>query len=175
MGYTQRQEVDVDQALLDVARGLRCYCSVLSSEVAGSNPFKMSQDFKIPKLRASFMVKNGDQKVALISGIAGQDGSFLAELLVNKGYSVHGLIKQGKIEKKGYLWRLSEVVEDVKLHQADLNSEQAMEYLFEEIKPDEVYHLASDVSPYVNFDTEISSFNLNFIAAQTRRAIKNKT
>lgn len=119
------------------------------------------------------MVKNGDQKVALISGIAGQDGSFLAELLVNKGYSVHGLIKQGKIEKKGYLWRLSEVVEDVKLHQADLNSEQAVEYLFEAIKPDEVYHLASDVSPYVNFDTEISSFNLNFYSCTNLlRAIK---
>ena len=62
-------------------------------------------------------------KVALITGISGQDGSYLAELLLAKGYKVHGIIRRVALEDEIHrLWRIRNILNDINLHSASLES-----------------------------------------------------
>ena len=62
-------------------------------------------------------------KVALITGITGQDGSYLAELLLTKGYKVHGIVRRVALEDETHrLWRIRKILNDVTLHSASLES-----------------------------------------------------
>ena len=82
-------------------------------------------------------------KVALITGITGQDGSYLAELLLNKGYEVHGIVRRVALEDEIHrLWRIRNILKDVKLHAASLESYPSLFNTLQKTKPDEVYHLA---------------------------------
>lgn len=95
-------------------------------------------------------------KKALITGITGQDGSYLAELLLEKGYEVHGLIRRASTFNTG---RIDHIYQDphvhgVKLflHFGDLSDGSNISRLIEKIKPDEIYHLGAQSHVRVSFD-----------------------
>ena len=102
------------------------------------------------------------KKVALITGITGQDGSYLAELLLKKGYKVHGIVRRAALEFEEHrLWRLRKIKNDLNLHAASLESYASLFKVVEKINPDEVYHLASRSYVTNSFDDEFSTFNTN--------------
>ena len=79
---------------------------------------------------------------ALITGITGQDGSYLAELLLEKGYEVHGIIRRVAIEDPEHrLWRILHIKDRLHLHAASLESLPSIYRVFQIVKPDECYHL----------------------------------
>lgn len=99
---------------------------------------------------------------ALITGIAGQDGSYMAELLLQKGYEIHGVAKSTKPEN---LWRISQILPKVKLYEFELGtSEEAFAEIFKKINPDEVCHLASQVETRNLFDEESNTLRSNFLS-----------
>jgi len=79
-------------------------------------------------------------KTALITGITGQDGSYLAELLLDKGYKVYGMVRRSSTETFS---RISHIKDKIALRQADLLDELSLIKLMEEVQPDEVYNLAA--------------------------------
>src|SRR6185369_8691705 len=79
-------------------------------------------------------------KRALITGITGQDGSYLAELLLSKGYAVHGMVRRSSSEN---FERIDHLRERIELHHGDLLDQYSVASLLREIKPDEVYNLAA--------------------------------
>ncbi|HAQ62280.1 TPA: GDP-mannose 4,6-dehydratase [Candidatus Delongbacteria bacterium] len=99
-------------------------------------------------------------KVALITGITGQDGSFLAEFLLEKGYDVHGIIRRSSSFNTGRIEHLyiDEVIKDmhskrkVKLHYGDMTDSTNLIKLISEIKPDEIYNLAAMSHVKVSFE-----------------------
>lgn len=88
-------------------------------------------------------------KIALIVGITGQDGSYLAELLLDKGYEVHGIIRRSS---NGNLFRLSNILDKITLHFADLSDSLSLLKVIGEVKPDEIYNLAAQSQVYVSFE-----------------------
>src|SRR5436305_10969432 len=79
-------------------------------------------------------------KKAIITGITGQDGSYLAELLLAKGYEVHGLVRRSSTET---FERINHVVSRLTLHQADLLDQLSIVDVVKEVRPHEVYNLAA--------------------------------
>jgi GDPmannose 4,6-dehydratase len=79
-------------------------------------------------------------KRALITGITGQDGSYLAELLLEKGYEVHGMVRRASTEK---FERISHIKSELVLHQADLLDQRSLVIAIESSRPSEVYNLAA--------------------------------
>lgn len=100
------------------------------------------------------------KNIALISGITGQDGSFLAEFLIDKGYEVHGLIRRSSSFNTGRIEHLylDEWVRDMKkqrlinLHWADLTDSSSLIRIIAEVKPTEIYNLAAQSHVKVSFD-----------------------
>src|SRR5436309_15088385 len=80
------------------------------------------------------------QKTALITGITGQDGSYLAELLLEKGYEVHGMVRRSSTEK---FERIEHLRDRITLHQADLLDQRSLVEALRAARPDEVYNLAA--------------------------------
>ncbi len=80
------------------------------------------------------------QKVALITGITGQDGSYLAELLLERGYEVHGMVRRSSTEKFD---RIVHIKDQLTLHQADLLDQLSIIRMLEDARPDELYNLAA--------------------------------
>ncbi len=94
-------------------------------------------------------------KVALITGITGQDGSYLAELLLDKGYTVHGLIRRSSSFNTGridHLYNSDVMNERLFLHYGDLTDSSNLNRLLEKIHPDEVYNLAAQSHVKVSFE-----------------------
>src|SRR5436305_14870231 len=79
-------------------------------------------------------------KKAIITGITGQDGSYLAELLLAKGYEVHGMVRRASTET---FERINHLAGRVTLHQADLLDQLSIIDVVREVRPDEVYNLAA--------------------------------
>jgi GDPmannose 4,6-dehydratase len=101
-------------------------------------------------------------KRALITGITGQDGSYLAELLVSKGYEVHGIVRRVALEDPAHrLARLDSVRDRIKLHAASVESFPSLFQAVAAIAPDECYHLAAQSFVSYSFDDEFSTFNVN--------------
>ena len=100
------------------------------------------------------------QKVALITGITGQDGSFLAEFLLDKGYEVHGIIRRSSSFNTGRIEHLyfDEWVRDMKrkrlinLHYGDMTDSSSLIRIIQEIQPDEIYNLAAHSHVKVSFE-----------------------
>ena len=80
------------------------------------------------------------QKTALITGVTGQDGSYLAELLLEQGYDVHGMVRRSSTEK---FERIEHIRERITLHQADLLDQRSLTDALRAAKPDEIYNLAA--------------------------------
>jgi len=101
-------------------------------------------------------------KVALITGITGQDGSYLAELLLEKGYEVHGIVRRVALEDETHrLWRIKKIQQDINLHAGSLESYASLFNIIKRIKPDEVYHLAAQSYVGYSFEDEFSTLNIN--------------
>ena len=101
-------------------------------------------------------------KKALITGITGQDGSYLAEQLLAKGYEVHGLVRRVALEDpQNRMWRLRNILEDIHLHSGSLESYPSLFQTFVKVQPDEVYHLASQSFVSYSFEDEFSTLNTN--------------
>jgi GDPmannose 4,6-dehydratase len=90
-------------------------------------------------------------KVALITGISGQDGSYLAEFLLSKKYEVHGTIKRNSIKENSYI-RIETIQDNVNLHYADLTDIASLMSVIQKVKPDEIYNLAAQSDVRVSFD-----------------------
>ena len=95
-------------------------------------------------------------KKALITGISGQDGSYLAELLLEKGYEVHGIIRKISFEDAGHrLSNISHIQDKICLHGASLENQLSLYKVVKDVKPDECYHLAA--MSFVNYGLDESS------------------
>ena len=102
------------------------------------------------------------KKVALITGITGQDGSYLAELLLSKGYEVHGIVRRVALEDETHrLWRIREILKDINLHAGSLESYASLFNIILRIKPSEIYHLAAQSYVGYSFEDEFSTLNIN--------------
>ncbi|MFG2191323.1 GDP-mannose 4,6-dehydratase [Streptomyces sp. NPDC048639] len=99
------------------------------------------------------------QKTALITGITGQDGSYLAELLLSKGYTVHGLLRRSSTfntERLDHIYQgPQEPDRRLVLHHADLSDGVALVNLLRDLKPDEVYNLGAQSHVRVSFDAPL--------------------
>ena len=93
-------------------------------------------------------------KKALITGITGQDGSYLAEFLLSKNYEVHGTIKRNSINENNFE-RIIHIKDNIILHYADLSDLSSLLLVLQKVKPDEVYNLAAQSDVRVSFDQPI--------------------
>ena len=101
-------------------------------------------------------------KRALITGITGQDGSYLSELLLQKGYEVHGIVRRVALEDPTHrLWRLRHLLDRVILHPASLESYASIFSVVEKVRPDECYHLAAQSFVTYSFEDAFSTININ--------------
>ena len=101
-------------------------------------------------------------KKALITGITGQDGSYLAEFLLEKGYEVHGIVRRVALEDPmRRLSRIQNSIDDIQLHAASLESYASIFRVVEAICPNECYHLAAQSFVSYSFDDEFSTINTN--------------
>ena len=95
-------------------------------------------------------------KSALITGITGQDGSYLAELLLSKGYTVHGLIRRASTFNTSRIEHIYSDIHDPNtrlfLHYGDLSDAEQISNIIYNVKPDEVYHLGAQSHVRVSFD-----------------------
>ena len=102
-------------------------------------------------------------KIALITGITGQDGSYLAELLLKKNYIVFGIVRNNfstrDIKKT---WRLKNCLGDIKFLKKSLFDEGEIKKILQNIKPDEIYHLAAQAYDGYSFQNQLHTFNVNF-------------
>ncbi|MDE6641353.1 MAG: GDP-mannose 4,6-dehydratase [Acetatifactor sp.] len=90
-------------------------------------------------------------KKALITGITGQDGSYLAEFLLEKGYEVHGIVRRASVSNTARIDHL--IAENrVRLHEGDLSDSSSIIRIVGEVKPDEIYNLAAQSHVHVSFD-----------------------
>ena len=112
------------------------------------------------KVIFAFRFKKKNMKVALITGINGQDGSYLAELLLEKGYDVHGIIRRSSsfnTERIEHLY-IESLLQDlhkekkIKLHYGDMTDSTNLIRLVQQIRPDEIYNLAAQSHVKVSFD-----------------------
>ena len=102
------------------------------------------------------------KKKALITGITGQDGSYLAEHLLLLGYEVHGIVRRVALEDPTHhLWRLLPIAEQLNFHSGTLESFPALYKILRELQPDECYHLAAQSFVSISFEDEFSTMQTN--------------
>jgi GDPmannose 4,6-dehydratase len=102
------------------------------------------------------------RKRALITGITGQDGSYLAEFLLAKGYEVHGIVRRVALEDPEHrLSRIQHIADRLILHAASLESYASIHQVVEKAAPEECYHLAAQSFVSYSFDDEFSTLNAN--------------
>lgn len=122
-------------------------------------------------------------KSALITGITGQDGSYLAELLLSKGYNVHGLIRRSSSFNTD---RIDHLYQDphqpdvrLKLYYGDLSDSNALRRILDEVKPDEVYNLGAQSHVRVSFDMPVYTADVDAIGTlrllEAVREFQNQT
>ena len=101
-------------------------------------------------------------KKALITGIDGQDGSYLAEFLLKKGYDVHGIVRRVALEDADHqLWRIRHIQKEITLHSGSLESFASLFKIVHKMKPNECYHLAAQSFVGYSFEDEFSTINTN--------------
>ncbi|MFH1071764.1 MAG: GDP-mannose 4,6-dehydratase, partial [Candidatus Glassbacteria bacterium] len=99
---------------------------------------------------------------ALITGITGQDGSYLAELLLEKGYEVHGIVRRVALEDPEHrMYRIRHILDDIELHCGSLESYPSLYRIVQQVQPDECYHLAAQSFVSYSFEDAFSTFNTN--------------
>ena len=88
-------------------------------------------------------------KKALITGITGQDGSYLAEFLLEKGYEVHGIVRRSSLINTH---RIDHIYEKINLHYGDLTDSTNLVKIIQQIKPEEIYNLGAQSHVKVSFE-----------------------
>ena len=101
-------------------------------------------------------------KIALITGITGQDGSFLAEFLLEKGYEVHGIHRRSSLPNTG---RIEHLLDKITLHFGDLTDSASLIRIINLIRPDEIYNLAAQSHVQTSYDVPEYSGNVNALGA----------
>ena len=102
------------------------------------------------------------RKTALITGITGQDGSYLSELLLEKGYDVHGIIRRSSVDYRERIAHL-EGKPHFHLHYADLGDSMSIVQVMNKVRPDEVYNLAAQSQVQVSFDSPEYTANVDAV------------
>lgn len=112
---------------------------------------------------------------ALITGITGQDGSYLAELLLEKGYEVHGMVRRVAAEHpKHRYWRISHLMDRLTIHDGSLESYGSIFNIVAKVKPDECYHLAAQSYVHTSFKEPFTTIKANIDGTvHVLEAIKN--
>lgn len=101
-------------------------------------------------------------KRALITGITGQDGSYLADFLLSKGYEVHGIVRRVALEDPDHrMWRIRHLLDQVILHSASLESFPSVYTTIGAVQPHELYHLAAQSFVSYSFEDEFSTLSTN--------------
>jgi len=100
-----------------------------------------------------------ENKIALITGINGQDGSYLAEFLLDKGYEVHGTLKRNSVAENQTA-RLDNVFDQIKLHYADLTDLSSLISVIQKVNPNELYNLAAQSHVRISFDQPLYTANV---------------
>ncbi|MBM4330472.1 MAG: GDP-mannose 4,6-dehydratase [Deltaproteobacteria bacterium] len=101
-------------------------------------------------------------KRALITGITGQDGSYLSELLLEKGYEVHGIVRRSAIEDPEHrMSRIKHILPQLKIHAGSIESFASIFNVVREVQPDECYHLAAQSFVAYSFEDEFSTLMTN--------------
>ena len=103
-------------------------------------------------------MKNHKNKIALITGINGQDGSYLAEFLLNKNSNVYGILKRNSVAENQTA-RLDNVYNQIKLHYADMTDLSSLISVIQKVQPDEIYNLAAQSHVRISFDQPIYTCN----------------
>jgi len=101
-------------------------------------------------------------KKAIITGITGQDGSYLAELLLSKDYEVHGLVRRESFEDIEKLENIKHIKDRLHLHEGSLNDHLTIYKIFSKVLPDECYHLSASSFVNYSFNDEFQTMNNNF-------------
>jgi len=102
------------------------------------------------------------KRKALITGISGQDGSYLAEFLLKKGYQVHGIVRRVALENPiQRLWRLNKIIKKIHLHSGTMDNYASIFKIFNQVKPNEFYHLAAQSYVDYSFQDQFSTLNSN--------------
>ena len=123
-------------------------------------------------------------KKALITGVAGQDGSYLSEFLLNKGYEVHGILRRSSLEVKSrinHLYEGKNKNKNFNVHYGDVTDALSLNSIISRIKPDEIYNLAAQSHVRVSFDLPLYTANtdalgtLNILEAIIQNGLVNKT
>jgi len=97
-------------------------------------------------------------KRALITGVNGQDGSYLAEMLLAKGYEVHGVVRRDALEDPAHrLVNIAAVRNDIHLHTGSLDNDLSLYKIAAAVRPDECYHLASSSFVSYSFEDEVAT------------------
>jgi GDPmannose 4,6-dehydratase len=100
-----------------------------------------------------------NKKIALITGINGQDGSYLAEFLIGKDYEVHGTLKRNSVAENQTA-RLDNIFNQINLHYADLTDLSSLISVIQKVNPDEIYNLAAQSHVRISFDQPIYTANV---------------
>lgn len=100
-------------------------------------------------------------KVVLITGITGQDGSYLAELLLSKEYEVHGIVRHIANINEDRYYRIKHLLDKIHIHFASVEDYPALLEIVQKVKPDECYHLASQSFVADSFKYEFSTLSTN--------------
>lgn len=98
--------------------------------------------------------------IALIVGINGQDGSYLAELLLSKNYEVHGVVRRSSVNN---LFRINNILSQISLHYGDLSDSSSLVKIIQSVKPNEIYNLAAQSDVKVSFDNPEYTANIDAI------------
>ena len=99
-------------------------------------------------------------KKAFITGIGGQDGSYLAELLIDKGYEVHGSVKRNSVSENQTSRLSDDIFQKVHLHYADMTDVPSLINVINDVIPDEIYNLAAQSHVRISFDQPIYTANV---------------
>jgi len=99
---------------------------------------------------------------ALITGITGQDGSYLAEYLLKKGYQVHGIVRRESLENDKKLINIAHIKDKIVLHDGSLSDHLSIYKIFMKVLPDECYHLSASSFVDYTFNNEFDTMNINF-------------
>ena len=108
-------------------------------------------------------------KKALITGVTGQDGSYLAELLLEKGYDVHGMIRRSSVDYRERIAHL-EGHERFHLHYGDLGDSMSLMAIVGSVRPDEIYNLAAQSHVQVSFD--VPEYTADVVATGVLRVLE---
>jgi len=112
-----------------------------------------------------------NQKRALIIGCTGQDGSYLCEFLLSKGYEVHGVVRRSSISNTD---RIDHILDFLTIHQSDITDQGSLRRLIDNVKPDEVYNLAAQSFVKASFDHPVSTGDMTALGvARILEAIRD--